>query len=85
MSVSTLTSKGQITIPQDVRETLQVDSGDKLSWDIQEDGSVVVRKARRRTVAQLAGLLGKPKRAATVEEMDAAIGRRMKEKLRARR
>ena len=85
MSVSTLTSKGQVTIPQEVRENLHVDTGDKLSWEIREDGTVLVRKVRQRTVAEMAGLLGKPKKSATIEEMDAAIGDFLREKHRARR
>lgn len=85
MSTSTLTSKGQITIPRDVRERLHVAAGDRLSWDIQSDGSVVVRKERGRSVAELAGLLGKPSRPVSVEDMDAAIARHLREKHRARR
>lgn len=85
MSVSTLTSKGQVTIPQDVRERLHAGAGDKLSWEIQDEGSVIVRKVGRRTVAEMAGLLGRPRRSATIEEMDAAIADYLREKHRARR
>lgn len=85
MSVSTLTSKGQVTIPQDVRERLHATAGDKLSWEFQEDGSVVVRKVARRTVAEMAGLLGKPTRSATLEDMDRGIAAHLREKHRAGR
>lgn len=34
MPTSTITSKGQTTVPKEVREALNVDSGDKLTWEI---------------------------------------------------
>lgn len=41
MSVATLTSKGQITIPQDIREFLDIKEGDKIEFLI-EDNHVVL-------------------------------------------
>jgi AbrB family looped-hinge helix DNA binding protein len=34
MPVSTITSKGQTTVPKAVRDALDLDSGDKLNWEI---------------------------------------------------
>jgi AbrB family looped-hinge helix DNA binding protein len=34
MPISTLTSKGQTTVPKEVREALDLDAGDKLTWEI---------------------------------------------------
>lgn len=34
MAISTLTSKGQTTVPKEVREALALESGDRLSWEI---------------------------------------------------
>jgi antitoxin PrlF len=85
MSVSIVTSKGQTTIPLEVRERLHVHAGDKLSWEIRDDGTVMVRKARHRTVAEMAGLLGRPKRSASIEEIDQAVADYMRDKHRARR
>jgi AbrB family looped-hinge helix DNA binding protein len=34
MPISTITSKGQTTVPKEVREALNVDAGDKLTWEI---------------------------------------------------
>ena len=31
---STITSKGQTTVPKEVREALNVDAGDKLTWEV---------------------------------------------------
>jgi AbrB family looped-hinge helix DNA binding protein len=75
-----MTTKGQVTIPKDVREHLGVDTGDRLEFVVQEDGSVLVKPITRH-VRELAGLLSRRgARAVTVEEMDRGISRRMREK-----
>ncbi len=74
MSESTLTSKGQITIPKAVREALQLETGDKVYFDVRDDGSVVM-VARNEPVESLFGLLhrpGKRSRSMTIEEMNPA-------------
>jgi AbrB family looped-hinge helix DNA binding protein len=45
MPISTLTSKGQTTVPKEVREALDLEPGDKLTWEVrggqvQHDDSV---------------------------------------------
>ncbi|MEO5818672.1 MAG: type II toxin-antitoxin system PrlF family antitoxin [Gemmatimonadaceae bacterium] len=45
MSVSTLTSKYQATVPKVVRETLQLGAGDRIQFIIDPSGDVRVRKA----------------------------------------
>lgn len=42
MPISTLTSKGQITIPKEVREHLGIDAGDRVNFVIREAGEVLV-------------------------------------------
>lgn len=56
MSESTLTSKGQITIPKMVREALHLEPGDKVYFDVRDDGSVVM-VARNEPIESLFGLL----------------------------
>lgn len=41
-----ITSKGQTTIPKEVRTVLQAGPGDLLAWDIEGDGAVRVRRIR---------------------------------------
>ena len=43
VSVGTVTSKGQVTIPKEIRETLGVNEGDKLIFLVEGD-KVVLRK-----------------------------------------
>ncbi|MDP9373107.1 MAG: AbrB/MazE/SpoVT family DNA-binding domain-containing protein [Chloroflexota bacterium] len=56
--LATLTSKGQITIPAAIRKHLGVDTGDKVAFVIEEDGSVQLRAPQYRTVAELRGTAG---------------------------
>lgn len=56
MSESTITSKGQITIPKAVRERLHLEIGDKVYFDVRDDGSVLL-VARNEPVEGLFGLL----------------------------
>jgi AbrB family looped-hinge helix DNA binding protein len=75
MPTATLTSKGQLTLPRQVREHLKVDTGDTVDFVIGDDGEVRVR-AGDVDVADLKGLLKQPgRRPVTLEDMDAAIKR----------
>ena len=40
---TTMTTKGQVTIPREIRERLGLQSGDKIAWSMLSDGTVVVR------------------------------------------
>lgn len=42
MSRATLRSKGQLTLPAEVRDALRIDDGDDVEFDVQPDGSVVL-------------------------------------------
>ena len=41
-TISTITSKGQVTIPKKVRERLRLRSGDRLDFRVAEDGTIRV-------------------------------------------
>jgi antitoxin PrlF len=72
MNVSTLTSKGQTTIPKDIRDRLGLKPGDKIKFMVNPDGSVTLVAANL-SVRQLRGILPRPERPATIEEMNEAI------------
>jgi antitoxin PrlF len=55
---STLTSKGQTTIPKPIRDSLRMKAGDKMSFTLMPDG-VVIMRVKNRQVSNLAGLLYK--------------------------
>jgi len=56
MVKATLTSKGQLTVPKEVRERLGLRSGDRISFEFEED-SVRLRVERRRSLEELKGSL----------------------------
>jgi antitoxin PrlF len=85
MPTATMTTKGQVTIPKEIREHLKIDTGDRLSFVVQEDGSVVVKPITR-DVRELGGLLRRPEqRSVSLREMDEGIARRMRSKFGRRR
>lgn len=55
---STLTSKGQTTIPREIREGLGLKPGDRMTFTLMPDGTVVLR-AKSRSLLSLAGSLEK--------------------------
>ena len=71
MSVATLTSKGQITIPSDVRRSLGLRQGDRLEFTVLGDGTIRVRPKTRK-LTDLIGIV-KTERHATLDEIDTAI------------
>lgn len=87
MAASTLTSKGQITIPKEVRDRLGVHEGDRIVFQFDEQGRVILRPESRDPLGGLVGLLRHraKERAATVEEMNEAIRARAVEKYGTRR
>jgi AbrB family looped-hinge helix DNA binding protein len=76
MAMTTVTSKGQVTIPKPIREFLKIKTGDQLDFVIADDGRVLVRPATV-AVEELKGLLHRPgRRPVTLAQMEAAIARR---------
>ena len=47
MSFATVTSKGQTTIPKDVRTAARLKSGDRIHFTVLEDGTIIVRVKNR--------------------------------------
>jgi antitoxin PrlF len=72
MSAATITSKGQITIPRDVRARLGLHSGDKISFII-EDGDRVVFVPVTKSIASLKGIVPKPDKAVSIADMAATV------------
>jgi antitoxin PrlF len=72
---TTLTSKGQVTIPKEIRQRLGLRQGDQLIFRFDEAGRLTVEPASPHLLGDLPGLLHHRagKRPATIEEMDAAV------------
>jgi antitoxin PrlF len=69
---TTLSSKGQVTIPKEMRQALDLRPGDQLIYSF-VDGEIVVTP-KNVDLKDLAGFLGNPPNGpATLEEIDAAV------------
>jgi AbrB family looped-hinge helix DNA binding protein len=75
MPTTTITSKGQVTLPKEIREHLRVKSGDRVDFVVDESGRVVVQAATL-DVRELRGILHRPgRRPVSLDEMEATIAR----------
>ena len=73
MASTSITSKGQVTIPKAIRDYLKLETGSKLDFIIDENGQVKVIPLNV-PVETLSGMLHRPgMKAATIEEMETAI------------
>ena len=75
MPTATLTSKGQVTIPLEVRNRLRLKAGDRIEFEIGPSGEVVVT-SKRIPFEEIQGILRSPgRKAVSVREMDKGIER----------
>ena len=72
MSTATLTSKGQITLPADLRRVLSLASGDRIEFFRQADGVYGLRPLTG-SVRDLKGIVPKPAKRVSIAQMDRAI------------
>ena len=78
--LATLTSKGQITLPKEIRDRLGLDAGSLLDFQILEDNTITARQvvpdARR-----IRGLLKSPHATAlAVPQMDEAVSKHLRDR-----
>jgi len=72
---STLTTKGQMTLPKEVRDRLHLKAGDRLDVAV-EDRRIILTPATM-SLAELCAVLPPAKRARSLKEMDEAIRKRV--------
>jgi AbrB family looped-hinge helix DNA binding protein len=72
MPSSTVTSKGQLTVPAEIRRRLGIKPGTKVDF-YPLPGGTITMVPRTRSAAELAGMLGPTDVRLTVEEMDDSI------------
>ena len=71
MSESTITAKGQTTVPRQVRERIGAGPGTRLVWHVLPNGTLIVR-AKTHSILSLQGMLKSPKDGPVpVEDMNA--------------
>ncbi len=67
---ATLSSKGQATIPKAVRERLRLKPGDRFKFFFHPDGVLILPKI---STSRLKGMIPRPAKRVSLEDVDAAI------------
>lgn len=74
MASAAVTSKGQVTIPREVRVKLGITTGDRLEFQVLPDGTLAVKRRKQGSLSDVFGILARPGQpAVSVEEMNEAI------------
>jgi AbrB family looped-hinge helix DNA binding protein len=69
MSVATKTSKGQTTIPKEIRDALHLQPRDQIQFNLMSDG-VVIMRAKKRSISDMFGILhDSDRKPVTLDEM----------------
>ena len=75
VAASTVTSKGQITIPKQIRDQLRLEPGDRVEFQVDRQGQVTMRP-HNRDFHSLKGMIRRRRKTpVSVEEMNEAIAR----------
>ena len=69
VAVANVTTKGQVTVPAEIRRYLGVGERDKLAFHIDDDGEVRIEKVKYPTIASIAGIAGCLRQQMSWEEM----------------
>ena len=78
MALATLTSKGQVTIPKEIRERLRLHSGDKIEIVATAEGEAVIRPLSKKVDDLFCRLHRRGQKAVSVDEIDEAVRKRFK-------
>ena len=70
VTYSTVSSKGQVTLPADVRKHLGISTHDKIAFVIQPQGTVEVKTPKYPTISSLAGAAGRLKKPLAWKEVE---------------
>jgi antitoxin PrlF len=76
MPKATITSKGQLTLPKEVRSRLGVGAGDQVEFRIESDGTITVLPAKGAALHLFGLLRNTDAEAISIEDMDRAISDR---------
>ena len=80
MALATLTTKGQVTIPKEVRDSLKLHTGDKIEISVTDNREAVIRPVTKKVDDIFCKLHSPDQKAVPLEEIDEAIRKRMKDK-----
>ena len=82
MAIATLTTKGQVTIPKKIRESLKLHAGDKIEIIVTEKREAIIRPISKKVDDVFCKLHKPGRKAVTLEAIDDAVRNRMKDKFK---
>ena len=80
MVTATLTTKGQVTIPKSVRDSLNLHAGDRIAFIIHGDSEATIKPITRSVDDVFGRLHTTAQQSKTVEEMNEALAGRFKDR-----
>ena len=75
MTAATLTSKGQITLPKQIRDQLGLETGDRIDFVMSADGRYAIVPVKA-SIQGLKGCVPAPGKSISVEAMNRIVKRR---------
>ena len=82
MPLATLTTKGQLTIPKKIRESLKLQTGDKIEFIVTENREAIIRPISKKVDEIFCKLHKAGRKSVSSEEMNNAIRKRIKDKFK---
>ena len=80
MALATLTTKGQVTIPKIIRESLKLNTGDKIEIILTEKREAIIRPVSKKVDDIFCKLHNPDRKTVSLKAMDDAIRNRMRDK-----
>jgi antitoxin PrlF len=78
MALATLTSKGQVTIPKVIRDSLQLQAGDRVEFVLSDSKEALFRPITKKVDEVFGRLCRAGRKAVSVEQMDAGLKRKLR-------
>ena len=82
MSLATITTKGQVTIPKSIRDSLQITTGDKIEIIMTNRREALIRPISKKVDDIFCKLHNTSQKSVSIETMNDAMKNRMKEKFK---
>ncbi len=82
MQQTTLTSKGQVTIPKSIRDLLYLHAGDKIEFIITEKNEILLRPITKKIDDVFGSLYQAGRKTISIEQMNLAIKQKVREKFK---
>jgi len=78
MALATLTTKGQVTVPKKVRDSLHLRAGDKLEFIVTKHGRVILKPVTKKVDDVFGSLYRPEQKPVSVKEMNDAVKRKLR-------